>query len=495
MGQALYRKYRPKKLSEIVGEEHITSTLTNALKNGQLSHAYLFTGPRGVGKTSVARILAHEINNFEYSDDSSYIDIIEIDAASNRRIDEIRQLRDQVNVAPSLGKYKVYIIDEVHMLTREAFNALLKTLEEPPEHVVFILATTESHKVPDTIVSRTQQFNFRPIVLSQIEKQLKAIAKSEKIEADDKAIQIIAEYGQGSFRDSISLLDQANSISGKITELELINLLGLAPSTIIESIVSNIEASDINKILDITKKIDDDGYNITVVCKQLIEELKKQLVSDKSSISSKDILIIIKDLLDVPQSSDTSTSLEVVLIEAVLNNRPTQTNEAQTPQSKPDMKTKEKLTPAAKPELIVEPTILKERPVTMEPTSKSSKTKQIVKKIKYDENIWEELLDLIKARYNTLYGIIRMAVPVFENDNITMKVKFDFHQRLLSDPKNQTILIDFIKQLTGEEVSIKAIVDKKVKLETREEREKDLIDENQSITTINNIFGSSEVLE
>ncbi|HEX7963643.1 MAG TPA: AAA family ATPase, partial [Candidatus Saccharimonadales bacterium] len=144
MGQALYRAHRPKKLSEVVGQEHITGALTRALANGTVSHAYLFTGPRGVGKTTIARILAHEINGLPYDDESMHLDIIEIDAASNRRIDEIRDLRDKVHIAPTMAKYKVYIIDEVHMLTKEAFNALLKTLEEPPAHVVFILATTEA---------------------------------------------------------------------------------------------------------------------------------------------------------------------------------------------------------------------------------------------------------------------------------------------------------------------------------------------------------------
>ena len=158
MGQALYRKYRSRSLIEVVGQEHIVSTLQNALKSRQISHAYLFSGPRGVGKTSVARILAHEINELPYKDDSLELDIIEIDAASNRRIDEIRDLRDKIHIAPTSGKYKVYIIDEVHMLTKEAFNALLKTLEEPPAHCVFILATTEAHKLPATIVSRTQRF-------------------------------------------------------------------------------------------------------------------------------------------------------------------------------------------------------------------------------------------------------------------------------------------------------------------------------------------------
>src|ERR1700691_3685933 len=160
MGQALYRKYRSKSLKEVVGQEHVTQTFEQALAQQHISHAYLFTGPRGVGKTSVARILAHEVNGLPYTDDQPHIDIIEIDAASNRRIDEIRDLRDKVHITPSSAKYKVYIIDEVHMLTKEAFNALLKTLEEPPAHVIFILATTEIQKLPETIISRSQRYTF-----------------------------------------------------------------------------------------------------------------------------------------------------------------------------------------------------------------------------------------------------------------------------------------------------------------------------------------------
>src|SRR5271165_2197741 len=191
MGQALYRKYRSKSLNDVLGQEHVTTTLLHALKQGQISHAYLFTGPRGVGKTSVARILAHEINNLPYTDDSMHIDIIEIDAASNRRIDEIRDLRDKVRIAPTSAKYKVYIIDEVHMLTKEAFNALLKTLEEPPDHVIFILATTEAHKLPETILSRCQRFDLRRIPAALITKHLAEIAKDLNVPCDDEVLTLI----------------------------------------------------------------------------------------------------------------------------------------------------------------------------------------------------------------------------------------------------------------------------------------------------------------
>src|SRR3954469_15580170 len=191
MEQALYRKYRPRGFDDAVGQPHITTTLKNAIKSGKISHAYLLTGPRGVGKTSVARILAHEVNGLPYDDESTHLDIIEIDAASNRRIDEIRDLRDKVYIAPTTGKYKVYIIDEVHMLTTEAFNALLKTLEEPPAHAVFILATTEAHKLPETIISRTQAFSFKPITTADISAHLAKIAAAEGINITPDALDII----------------------------------------------------------------------------------------------------------------------------------------------------------------------------------------------------------------------------------------------------------------------------------------------------------------
>ena len=273
MSKALYRKYRSKKLTEVVGQKHITTVLENALKQGKIAHAYLFTGPRGVGKTSIARILAHEINNLPYSEEDNHPDIIEIDAASNNGVDDIRQLRDNVQVAPFSAKYRVYIIDEVHMLSKAAFNALLKTLEEPPEHAVFILATTDAHKLPATIISRTQRFVFRFISKEDVCKHLEFIAKNEKIKISKEAIEIIAERGEGSFRDSISLLDQISSISKngeEITAKLLEETLGLASKTQINALISAFENQNSNEILQIVRGVRDSGVDLKNFASQLL---------------------------------------------------------------------------------------------------------------------------------------------------------------------------------------------------------------------------------
>src|SRR6266404_4800735 len=274
MNQALYRKYRSKSLGDVVGQDHITRTLKNALKSGKISHAYLFTGPRGVGKMSVARILAHEVNSLPYTDESIHLDIIEIDAASNRRIDEIRDLRERVAIAPTSAKYKVYIIDEVHMLTREAFNALLKTLEEPPAHCIFILATTEAHKLPETIVSRTQRFEFRPITPAVVAQHLGAMAKQEKLDIDQPALQLLAEFGNGSFRDSISYLDQLSAYDKLITEEDVRNLLGLPPAQEISSLLGFIETGDTAGALKTLGQIETQGVSADAVAIALSERLR-----------------------------------------------------------------------------------------------------------------------------------------------------------------------------------------------------------------------------
>jgi len=258
----LYRKYRPQSFAEIIGQEHIVQTLSNAISSGMVSHAYLFSGPRGSGKTSIARILAKAVNcrnrqanQFEPCDkcpscleikDGRSLDLIEIDAASHRGIDEIRELRDGIKFAPAKEKYKVFIVDESHQLTKEAANALLKTLEEPPSHAIFVLATTEIHKMIPTIISRCQRFDFRKLTLPEIVKRLEIISKKEKAKIEKSALELIALNSGGSIRDSESLLDQALTFAGTLgregiikTE-DLKNLLGLTDINLISQFVDYI---------------------------------------------------------------------------------------------------------------------------------------------------------------------------------------------------------------------------------------------------------------
>ena len=253
MGVALYRKYRSRSLKDVVGQAHVTTLLANAIKSGQTAHAYLFTGPRGVGKTSIARILAHEINGLPYDDESTHLDIIEIDAASNNGVEDIRDLRDRVQIAPVSAQKKVYIIDEVHMLSKQAFNALLKTLEEPPEHVVFILATTDIDKVPETIISRTQRHTFRRATEPDIIKNLQSIAKKEGVTVDEEALRLIARHADGSFRDSVSLFDQlvSGAAETSVTVEHVTSSLGLVSNDEIETLLAATLAGEIASIKSI----------------------------------------------------------------------------------------------------------------------------------------------------------------------------------------------------------------------------------------------------
>ena len=283
------RKWRPKKFSEVVGQEHITATLKNALKNNRIAHAYLFTGPRGVGKTTTARILAKTLNCLNPKDfepcnecemclsiqNSQSLDIIEIDGASNRGIDEIRTLRESVKYAPTKGKYKVYIIDEVHMLTKESFNAFLKTLEEPPAHTIFIFATTDVHKVPLTIISRCQRFDFRRIQLDTIKSLLKQIADAEKIEIDDKSLTTIAKKSDGALRDAESYFDQVVSFCGnKIDSKTVVQMLNLVDDEIYFEISDAIINKDFKAVFDVTKKIYENGWDFVDFISGLIEHFR-----------------------------------------------------------------------------------------------------------------------------------------------------------------------------------------------------------------------------
>ena len=275
MGKALYRKYRPLKLADVVGQEAVVKSLASSIKQGKLSHAYLFTGPRGCGKTSVARIFAHEVNQFKYELEDNYVDIIEIDAASNRGIDDIRELREKASIAPTEGKYKVYIMDEAHMLTREAVNAFLKILEEPPAHVIFIMATTNPERLPVTITSRAAIYNFSLAPTEVMTAHLQKIAKAEKISIDDDALSIIVKRGGGSFRDSISLLDQLSTLTtSKITAKLVEDALGLPQDKLIQELLKSYTSGDGAAITSALET----ALNAGVREEALVEELLAQII-------------------------------------------------------------------------------------------------------------------------------------------------------------------------------------------------------------------------
>ncbi|MEW6702227.1 MAG: DNA polymerase III subunit gamma/tau [Bacteroidota bacterium] len=283
------RKWRPQIFEEVVGQEHITTTLKNAILNNRIAHAYLFAGPRGVGKTTTARILAKVLNCTNQKNgepcnqcemcrsfaNSQSLDIIEIDGASNRRIEEIRTLRESVKYAPTKGSYKIYIIDEVHMLTTESFNALLKTLEEPPHHTIFIFATTDVHKVPLTIISRCQRFDFRRIEMSVMKKLLKEIAEAEAIKIDDKSLTLIAKKADGALRDAQSLFDQLISFSGNNVDSEIISkMLNLIDEEIYFTISDSILEKNFTSAFEVSQKIYENGWNYIDFMNGLIEHFR-----------------------------------------------------------------------------------------------------------------------------------------------------------------------------------------------------------------------------
>ena len=290
---ALYRKYRSKTFEEIVGQKHITQSLINQIKNGQVGHAYLFTGTRGTGKTSIAKIFARAINCVKSTNgspcgkcdvckalgDNINVDILEIDAASNNRVDEIRDLRERVKYPPVVGKYKVYIIDEVHMLTDSAFNALLKTLEEPPEYVVFILATTEVHKLPATILSRCMRFDFKLLSQKELEDHVKYVFKDSGIKYEDEAVSIIASLGAGSVRDTLSIADMCVAYSNSnVTYNAVVEAIGLTDRQTLKVLASSIISKDEGELLKNIDIIAKSGKNITQLSKDLVGYIRDLLV-------------------------------------------------------------------------------------------------------------------------------------------------------------------------------------------------------------------------
>lgn len=308
MYQVLYRKYRPKVFSDVYGQDHVTSTLKNEIKNGRVSHAYLFTGSRGTGKTTCAKILAKAVNcehNVDGEpcnecevckglDNGSIYDVVEIDAASNNGVDNIRELRDETNYAPSRGKYRVYIIDEVHMLSTGAFNALLKTLEEPPAHVIFILATTEVHKLPATILSRCQRFDFKRIQPETMAVRLKEVAGLEGLGLDDDAAVLIARIADGALRDGLSILDQCAGRSKEINSDLVSEVAGLAGREAMYKLSDCIANSDSNTAMSIISDLYQNSFDMERLCVEMINHFRNFLVA-KTVRKSRELIICTDD--------------------------------------------------------------------------------------------------------------------------------------------------------------------------------------------------------
>lgn len=462
MGLALYRKYRSTSLEELKGQDHIVTTIKNMVKKSDIPHAYLLTGPRGVGKTSAARLMSCMINGIDYNTLDSQVDIIEIDAASNRKIDEIREIREQVNIVPTSLKYKIYIVDEVHMLTKEAFNALLKTLEEPPEHVIFILATTEFHKLPPTIISRCLRFNFKTIPENVIADHLKFVADEEKIKIDDQAIALIAKHSDGSFRDGLTLLENFKHMSGQINKKAVEDNLGLAGEELIEQITNAVESDNKKSIYDLINDAEYQGVNFSILASSLADYYREKLINNPGSKPSETV-ILLDDLLDVKVSIDPKQKLVLSLIRYCTKNEPM-------------------IVPSDKKKAEIEPPVAKnvvEELIPAEPanTQMSANDNDI-------NSTWEKTLEELKKDQNTVYAIARMGQIIdFNNDKLILECKFPFHAKRLGDDKNKALLIKVLNKHHKT-----PIINIEFKIKSNPEQK-------TTVTNISNIFGEAEVIE
>ena len=307
---ALYRKYRPRVFEEVIGQDHIVKTLVNQIKMDKISHAYLFTGSRGTGKTSTAKIFAKAINCLDSKNgspcgkcdvclslDKTNIDVLEIDAASNNGVDEIRDLREKVKYPPVVGKFKVYIIDEVHMLSTSAFNALLKTLEEPPAHTVFVLATTEVHKLPATILSRCLRFDFKLVSLEDLSSLLKKILDDEKVSYDEQAINVIARAGEGSVRDTLSIADRCVSFAGsELTYQKVLSVLGVSEREVLINMANQILSKNVGEALVELDKVLSQGKSPLVFSNDLIGYFRDLLLVYTLGEKSREIVVVKDDV-------------------------------------------------------------------------------------------------------------------------------------------------------------------------------------------------------
>ena len=483
---ALYRKYRSQTFDDVIGQEPIIKTLRNAISLNRLAHAYLFSGPRGTGKTSVARILAKALNckNGPTADpcgkcdqckkirDGSAVDVFEIDAASNRGIDEIRDLREKVRYAPVEGKYKVYIIDEVHMLTSEAFNALLKTLEEPPQNTIFVLATTEPQKVPPTISSRCQRLDFARIPLLLVSQRLSLIAKNEGFGIEDKALNLIARTGEGSMRDAISLLDQLISFSGKTIKFDdVLLVLGSVDEEFLFKTVEAIGSGDIKTSLSLIEKAVEDGRSIPQITRDLVGHIRYILLA---KLGSGSVIDLNQEYIDRVKGDAEKFSVEALtavirmLSKAELDMRwhphPRLILEVALTEASQSAKTKsEESAPEGK--WVKMGTKDAERPVrapVAEPPRAQSKPSSIDGIFTRIRENWPKILESVKKKSLFSYVSLHEGAPIGLSDKgsliIAFKKGFSFHKDRLEEKNNKSAVEASLAEILGQKVLIECVV-------------------------------------
>ena len=468
MSQALYRKYRSRSLDEVLGQDHVTNILRRALEQGKIAHAYLLTGPRGVGKTSVARILAHEINQLPYDEDASHLDIIEIDAASNNGVDDIRALREKAQVAPVSAPKKIYIIDEVHMLSKPAFNALLKTLEEPPAHVVFILATTDADKLPATILSRVQQFFFRPIPTDIMARQLMTIAEKEGFAIEADAARLIAERSRGGFRDGISMLDQLSALASAdkpLSASDVAQYLGLSATETLENLLELYQQHDAPEMLNLLGELEKTGTDPVVLSHQLLSLLRARLHQRP------ELIALVKQLIEVDRHPHPDLKLLTIFMDGAGSiahkspeTAPTSTASL-TAAIKPPVATSEAPAPAAQPAENSQKTIPKQEktndsadktaadaaPAGSQPAPDSPPDSTAT------DIDWDKIIALAKEQSFAIATLLQHCSWQRNGNTLTLYVGNAFNKKKLDDAKNRPLIATIVQQVTGTELDIATI--------------------------------------